>query len=229
MTSNRAATKQGTDENLLRQGGARPRAKSVKSARKREKIVRAATEIINRKSYALATMTEIAAALDLQDGSLYYYYPSKQALAYACHVASLARIEALLVDAQNLDTTGAKKLRHYIRTMIEDADCHGTQLYVGDYSYLDEDQHRRVVDWSKRLEKMIAQFLVDGVKDGSIVPCDTQLVAQLLIGMLIWLAKWTATIDNMTVDRLMDAIAIASLNGLETGQASVVVPCNAGS
>ncbi len=216
MSSNQAVTKKGIDEDLLRHGGAKPRARSVKSARKREKIVRAATEIINRKSYALATMTEIAAALDLRDGSLYYYYPSKQALAYACHVASLERIERLLVDAQKLDTTGVRKLRHYIRSMIEDADRHGTQLYVGDYSYLDEHQHARVVDWSKRLEKMIEQFLVDGVKDGSIVPCETQLVAQLIIGMLIWLAKWTSTIDNMTVDRLMDAISIASLNGLET-------------
>ncbi|WP_420606342.1 TetR/AcrR family transcriptional regulator [Novosphingopyxis sp.] len=216
MSSRHVATKKSVDHEASRQSEAKPRARSVKSARKREQIVRAATEIINRKSYALSTMTEIAAALDLRDGSLYYYYPSKQALAYACHVASLERIERLLVNAQKLDMTGAERLRHYIRHMIEDAERHGSQLYVGDYSYLEEDQHDRVVEWSKRLEKMIEQFLVDGVKDGSIVRCDTQLVAQLIIGMLIWLAKWTPTIEHMTVDRLMDAISIASLNGLET-------------
>jgi hypothetical protein len=54
----------------------------------------AAIEIINVKGYALATMTEIAAALDLRDAALYYYFPNKQALVFACHQRSLERFEA---------------------------------------------------------------------------------------------------------------------------------------
>jgi TetR/AcrR family transcriptional regulator len=65
--------------------------RSRRSAGKRDAIVRAATEIINAKGFALAKMTEIAAALNLRDATLYYYFPNELALAYACHRSSLQR------------------------------------------------------------------------------------------------------------------------------------------
>ena len=193
----------------------KPQARSAKSAQKRERIIRAATLIINEKSFALATMTEIAAALELRDATLYYYFPSKQALGYACHVASLERIERILLGACDTKVTGARRLRHSIHHILLDGEQHGSQLYFGDYSYLNESQRDHIEAWSDRLEAMIEQFLAEGVRDGSIVRCDTRLVTKLLIGMLISLARWTWRVKSITTDRLMEAIGVASLNGLE--------------
>ena len=190
-------------------------ASSAKSAQKRERIIRAATSIINEKSFALATMTEIAAALDLRDATLYYYFPSKQALGYACHVASLERIERILLEARDAEATGARRLRHSIHHILLDGEQHGSQLYFGDYSYLSESQRDHVDVWSDRLEAMIERFLAEGVRDRSIVPCETRLVTKLLIGMLISLARWTWNVEGITTDRLMEAIGVASLDGLE--------------
>ncbi len=50
--------------------------------------------------------------------------------------------------------------------------------------------------------------------DGSITPCEASLVVQLLLGMLIWLAKWVPTVEGVTVDRLMAAIGVVGLKGL---------------
>ena len=190
-------------------------ASSAKSALKRERIIRAATLIINEKSFALATMTEIAATLDLRDATLYYYFPSKQALGYACHVASLERIERILLEARDTKASGAQRLRHAIHHIVLDGEQHGSQLYFGDYSYLSEAQRNHVHAWSDRLEAMIERFVSEGVRDGSIVPCETRLVTKLLIGMLISLARWTWSVEGITADRLMEAIGIASLSGLE--------------
>jgi AcrR family transcriptional regulator len=192
----------------------KPLARTAKSARKRTEIVRVATEIINRKSYALATMSDIAAALDLRDASLYYYYPSKQALAYACHVSSLERFERLLGEADQSGEDGLGKIRLFIRGLLTDAEKHGSQLYFGDYSYLEEAERLVVDEWLIRLERGFESFLDQGVNDGSIVPCDTRLVVQLVLGMLIWLSKWVPTIEGITVDGLMQAIGITSLDGL---------------
>ena len=193
----------------------KPRASSAKSAQKRERIIRAATHVMNKKSYSLATMTEIAAALDLRDGTLYYYFPSKQALGYACHVASLERIERILIEAHNAGYAGAGQLRNFVQHLLLDGEQHGSHLYFGDYSYLSESQRHHVQAWSDRLEAMIEQFLIEGVRDGSIVPCDTRLVTNLLIGMLISMARWTWRLKGITIDQLMEAIGVASLNGLE--------------
>lgn len=192
----------------------KPLARGRKSARKRDEIMRAAVKVINARSYALATMTEIAASLDLRDAALYYYFPSKQALAHACHVRSMELFERLLVEADRHGGSGLAKLTAFIRGMLEDGVAHGPQLYFGDYSYLGEAERAQIGAWADRLTAMLEQFVVDGMADGSIVRCEPHIVIQLLLGMLIWLAKWVPSIPAMTVDRLMAAIGVVGLDGL---------------
>jgi hypothetical protein len=51
--------------------------------------------------------------------------------------------------------------------------------------------------------------------DGSIVQCEPEVVVNLLLGMLIWMAKWTPSIEGLTVDRLMSAIDAFGFRGLD--------------
>lgn len=199
-----------------RVAGRKPVARSHKSAGKREAIVRAATEIINAKSFALATMTEIAAALDLRDATLYYYFPDKRALAYACHRRSLQRFEQLLHEVDQAGGIGSEKLKHFIHGMLVDSARNGPQLYFGDYSYLDASQRKAVAAWAERLKDILVKFLKEGMADGSVVKCEPEFVVQLLLGMLIWLAKWVPAVDGMTVERLMNSIDAFSFHGLES-------------
>ena len=191
---------------------------SPKSAGMREAIVRAAIEMINEKSYALATLTGIAAKLGMRDAALYHYFPNKQALAYACHRASLERLEGVLNAADRAGGAGETKLRYFIRHMLVDAAQHGPQLYFGDYSYLEAAQRKVVSTWVKRLIETLVKFLKQGMADGSIVQCEPELVVQLLLGMLIWLAKWVPAVDGVTVDRLMNAIDATIFRGLDRVQ-----------
>ena len=191
-----------------------PPARKRKSDKKRLAIIHAAIEVINVKSYALATMNEIAASLDLRDAALYYYFESKQALAYACQIHSLEIFDRLLHEADANGENGFAKIKLFIEGMLHDAEHHGPQLYFGDYSFLAEAQRNHVGEWIARLTAMLERFLEEGITDRSVVPCEPRVVVQLLLGMLIWLAKWVPQIQGMTFDRLMDSICVASLNSL---------------
>ena len=192
----------------------RPLAQSEKSVRKREAILRAAIEIINARGFAAATMTDIAAALDLKDAALYYYFPNKQALAYAGHQRSLERFEALLLRVDADGGTGLCKLRRFLRALLDDAVDNGPQLYFGDNSYLDLDQRLAIETWAARLSKRLERFLEEGMADGSLAPCEPELVVQLILGMLIWLTKWAPGTPGLTNERLLGAIESMALNGL---------------
>lgn len=198
----------------LTQTAASARQGTRKSTRKRQAIIHAAINVINDKSYALATMSEIAAALDLRDGALYYYFKSKQALAYACHVHSLGVFDRILHSVDGTAADGFTKLREFIRGMLVDGERSGAQLYFGDYSYLDEDQRDHIGRWSDELIEILERFLREGTADGSVVQCEPEVVVQLVLGMLIWLAKWAPSMGPMSTDRLMSAIDSASLNSL---------------
>ncbi|OYU30613.1 MAG: TetR family transcriptional regulator [Comamonadaceae bacterium PBBC2] len=197
------------------------KAKNLASTRKsegmRETIIRAATEIINEKSYALATLTGIAATLDMRDAALYYYFPNKQALAYACHRSSLERFEQLLNKSDEAGGTGEEKLRHLIRSMLAESAVNGPQLYFGDYSYLEAAQRKAITEWADRLKTILIRFLKEGMADGSIVQCEPELVTELLLGMLIWMAKWAPSVEGLTVDRMMNAFDALVFRGLERG------------
>jgi len=188
---------------------------SRKSDKKRGEIIRAAIEIINAKSYAQATMVDIAAALDLRDATLYHYFHDKRTLAYACHRSSLERAQKLLETSDQTGGPGVEKLRHFIRNLLVESKQNGSLLYLGDYSYLDSAQRKTIKQWADRLQGILVRFLNEGMSDGSIVKCEPELVVQLLLGMLIWLGKWTLSFNGLTIDRLMNAIETFSFQGLE--------------
>jgi TetR/AcrR family transcriptional regulator len=188
---------------------------SRKSDKRRGEIIRAAIEIINAKSYAQATMVDIAAALDLRDATLYHYFHDKRTLAYACHRSSLQRAQKLLERSDQTGKPGAEKLRDFIRNLLVESKQNGSLLYLGDYSYLDSAQRKMIKQWTDRLQGILMRFLNEGMSDGSIVKCEPELVVQLLLGMLIWLGKWARSIDGLTINRLMNAIETFSFQGLE--------------
>ena len=195
----------------------KPLSRSRKSARRRDAIIRAAIETINSKSYALATMADIAAALDLRDAALYHYFPDKRSLAYACHRHSLECYEKRLQATDLAGGSGSTKLKHFVHGLLADSDTDGSKLYFGDYSYLDAAQRKEISDWAARLKDVLVKFLHEGMADGSIIQCEPELVVQLILGMLIWLAKWAPGIDGLTVDRLMSAIDAFCFRGLDSG------------
>lgn len=193
----------------------KPVSQSLKSDQKRGEIVRAATEIINAKSYAQATVIDIAAALNLRDATLYHYFPDKVSLAYACHRHSLERFEKLLQATDESGGSGARKLRQFIRSMLDNSYDNGPLLYFGDFSYLHAPQRKVIAAWGDKLRDHLAKFLREGMKDGSIIQCEPELVVQLLVGMLIWLGRWTPGVEGLTVDRLMNAIDAFTFRGLD--------------
>ena len=99
--------------------------------------------------------------------------------------------------------------------MLVDSQQHGSLLYFGDYSYLDSAQRTAISTWADRLKGVLIKFLKEGMEDGSIVQCEPEIVVNLLLGMLIWMAKWTPSIEGLTVDRLMNAIDAFGFRGLD--------------
>ena len=193
---------------------AKPISSSRKSVAKRDAIIGTAIRIINEKSYEMATMREIAAALDLRDAALYYYFSSKQSLAYAAHVQSLERFERTLLSAAQSNGSGLERLRTFLLDFLVDSYDNGPQLYFGEHSYLEQNQREEIDGWAGRLITIIEGIIIEGLTDGSLQTCEPKLVVQLLLGMLIWLAKWVPSIEGLTPERLMRAIDDVAFRGI---------------
>ena len=102
-----------------------------------------------------------------------------------------------------------------MRSLVDDSFVTGPRHYFCHYSYLETIQRGHIESWAERLQSLLEDILKVGIVDGSILRCETALVVQLILGMLIWLAKWAPGVPGLTADRLMAAIDAFSIHGLE--------------
>lgn len=74
-------------------------AATARFSKKREAIVAAATEILNHKGVKGMTLAGVAEKVGLITTSVTYYFKKKDALAAACFLAGLERLQAMVDDA----------------------------------------------------------------------------------------------------------------------------------
>ncbi len=69
------------------------------AASRRDKLVKAATQVIHRQGFARTTLADIAKAADVALGSVYYYFKTKEDIAVAINDRRMAFLRRILVEA----------------------------------------------------------------------------------------------------------------------------------
>lgn len=72
------------------------------TAGRRDKLVHAASQLIQRQGYARTTLAEIAQAGDIPPGSIYYYFKTKDEVVVAINDRRIKKLRQLLIDATEL-------------------------------------------------------------------------------------------------------------------------------
>src|SRR6188474_3475242 len=102
------------------------------NASTRLEILKSAAKAFRRLGYHGATVEQIAAALHMKKGNLYYYFKNKEEILFACHQYSLDRLLQLLDDIEQSDLPADEKLRRlvvaFVHTILDE--LHGTALFL---------------------------------------------------------------------------------------------------
>src|SRR6187431_2472411 len=100
------------------------------NASTRVEILKSAAKAFRKLGYHGATVEEIAAALHMKKGNLYYYFRNKEEILFACHQYSLDRLLAILDDIERSGVSPDQKLRRLISAFVHTIldELHGTAL-----------------------------------------------------------------------------------------------------
>ena len=123
----------GGGEGTARRRKRRVRArKTDASASTRVEILKNAAAAFRRVGYHGASVEEIAAALGMKKGNLYYYFRNKEEILFACHQYSLDQLLALLHDIERHNLEAEEKLRRLIVGAVHLIldELHGTALFL---------------------------------------------------------------------------------------------------
>src|SRR5712675_2720045 len=88
------------------------------NASTRVDILKSAAAAFRRLGYHGATVEQIAAALHMKKGNLYYYYRNKEEILLACHQYSLDRLLSLLEAVEQSDSAPDEKLGRLIVSFV---------------------------------------------------------------------------------------------------------------
>src|SRR5579872_5859531 len=102
---------------IRRRKSRRPRNADPK-ADTRVDILKSAAKAFRRLGYHGATVEQIAAALHMKKGNLYYYFKNKEEILFACHQYSLDRVLQLFDDVQESHLTPTEKLRTLVAAFV---------------------------------------------------------------------------------------------------------------
>jgi AcrR family transcriptional regulator len=162
-----------------------------KVSRKRIQILKSAAGAFRRRGYHGASVEEIADALAMTKGNLYYYFRNKEEILFACHQHSLDLLLATLEDVQASADPPDRKLHRLIQAFVHLIldELHGTALFL-DLQALTRPHLRTVVRRRDEFDRGLRALIAEGMKQGIFAPGDPKLLSFAALGVINWIPRW---------------------------------------
>jgi AcrR family transcriptional regulator len=187
-----------------------------RSERKRIEILRAAAEDRSRRGYHGASVDQIASALNMAPGNLYYYFRNKEEILYVCHDYSLGLILKELKEVEQSTLSPDRQIHRLIVAFVHlfiDV-LHGT-AWTLEVEALSPPLLKKVVAKRDRIDKGFRTILTDGMTDGIFARRDATLVAFVIFGAINWIPRWYDPAGRATSHEIAQAFADYLVAGLQ--------------
>lgn len=183
---------------------------------RRIEILKSAAAAFRRRGYHGASVDEIASALEMTKGNLYYYFKNKEEILYACHEYSLDKLLVLMTGVRAESSTPEEKLRRLVLALIHLIldDLHATALTL-DPEALSPPLFKKVTAKRDQFDRGLRDIIQQGMDQGAFKPGDPKMIEFAMMGAVNWIAKWFDPAGPMTSDQIGDAFADYLVGGLK--------------
>ncbi len=173
----------------------------------RQAILDAALDAFFEHGYQGATMRDIGRRVGLNSASLYYYFPSKEAILH--HVMLRAMQELLHGAQQALAQAGhspLERLQAVLRTHITFHGSRRKEAIVGEMELRVLPPHLRqdVVALRDRYERMLRELLAQGIAAGAFRPVDVALTVRAMIWACSSVVQWYRPDGPLSLSTIAD-------------------------
>jgi TetR/AcrR family transcriptional regulator len=189
--------------------------RSPASADRRIEILKSAAAAFRRRGYHGASVDEIASALEMTKGNLYYYFKNKEDILFACHDYSSDRLLELLATVRAEPTTPEAKMRRLVTEFVHLIldELHATALTL-DPEALSPPLLKKIIAKRDQFDHGIRDIIQQGMDDGAFAPGDPKMIEFAMMGAVNWIAKWFDPAGPATSQQIGDAFADYLVGGL---------------
>jgi AcrR family transcriptional regulator len=178
-------------------------------------ILKSAAAAFRRRGYYGASVDEIASALEMTKGNLYYYFRNKEEILYACHDYSLDVLLGLLAEVQAESSRPDDKLRKlilaFIHMMLDE--LQGTALTL-DLQALSPVLLKRIIAKRDRFDRGLREIIQQGMDQGLFRAGDPKMIGFAMMGAVNWITKWFDPAGPMSSEAIGQRFADYLVGGL---------------
>ncbi len=189
--------------------------KTANGSDRRIEILKSAAAAFRRRGYHGASVDEIASALEMTKGNLYYYFRNKEEILFACHDYSLDVLLGLMAEVEADASRPDEKLRRlilaFIHMMLDE--LQGTALTL-DLQALSPPLLKRIIAKRDRFDRGMRDIVQQGIDQGLFRPGDPKMIGFAMMGAVNWITKWFDPEGPMTSEEIGQRFADYLVGGL---------------
>ena len=192
------------------------KAKNESASRERD-IVATAARLFKEKGYRATTLEDIAAAVGMLKGSLYYYIRSKEELLYLVVRDPIREVYSELEAIVAADLPFTEKIARAIANHMTVFHLHYPHIavYLHDYRHLMDKLEQNVIETPKQYQRLWDALLRQGIDAGEIRDdVDVTMAGYALLGMCNWAYRWYNPSGRLSPQEVADVFTKIALQGL---------------
>jgi len=186
-----------------------------KSARKRFEILKSAAAVFRRRGYYGASVEEIASALNMTKGNLYYYFKNKEEILFVCHDYALdiilEHLNAVEVSADPPDRKVHRLVTGFVHLFI---DVLQGMAWTIDVEPLSPPLRKRVIAKRDRFDAGLRRILQEGIEQGVFSGSDSKLLSFAILGAINWIPRWYDPSGRASSNEIAEVFATFLVRGL---------------
>jgi AcrR family transcriptional regulator len=174
--------------------GGSPSENPGRNKNRREQVLAVAITLFHQRGFSDTSVEDVASAVGLLKGSLYYYINSKQDLLYRIIEDVHVDVERIMDETLHVpDKTALERLENYARMQVEfnARNVYRISVYYHEWERLDPPLLAQVRRKRHRSERAIATLLEEAVSNGELSSdIDVGLAASCVFATIIWPYTW---------------------------------------
>jgi AcrR family transcriptional regulator len=193
------------------------RRRSRPPRRRRQEILEAAAEVFHQKGYKATSIQDIADAVGILKGSLYYYITSKEDLLFEIlqdvHQQGIQNLERI----ESAPGTPLQRIRAFVTVHV----THNAEnlvkmaVFFHDFRSLSPERREIIVAERDLYDQHLRALIAAAQKDGSVCPdVDPKLASIQILGMMNWIYHWYRPGGSLSVSDLAGTMADFVVAGL---------------
>lgn len=175
----------------------------------RDALVEAAARLFREKGYERTTVRDLADAVGMQSGSLFYHFSSKGEILYEVMrrgiddltMAVRLELKACASPREELITM----TRTHLRTLLSNTQASLASLLY-EWRSLPDEQRDQVVTLRDQYESLCREVIAQAMETGVVKKGDPKLMVRLWLGALNWSSQWYSVDGSLSIDDLAEEI-----------------------